>query len=231
MPDAQMTSGWCWRLLRDTPRRTTSALLMHRLHVSSLRQEGAVFEVDQFVSDCCAAFAEDASHKAVREVVARAVSDPGAVVRGVGEPRRAAIQTLFHSKTLTILNVVWAPMMTVMPHNHRMWAVIGIYTGREDNIFWRRVHGSPNKIEAAGAKALCETDAEPLGFDIIHSVLNPIDRLTGAIHVYGGDFFGAERSEWDSATLLEHSSDGEKTRRVFEEANARYEAGKRLFGN
>jgi len=27
--------------------------------------------------------------------------------------------------------------MTIMPHNHRMWAVIGIYTGREDNIFWR----------------------------------------------------------------------------------------------
>jgi len=27
--------------------------------------------------------------------------------------------------------------MTIMPDNHRMWAVIGIYTGREDNIFWR----------------------------------------------------------------------------------------------
>ena len=27
------------------------------------------------------------------------------------------------------------------------------------------------------------------GADIIHSVTNPIPRLTGAIHVYGGDFF------------------------------------------
>jgi predicted metal-dependent enzyme (double-stranded beta helix superfamily) len=35
------------------------------------------------------------------------------------------------------------------------------------------------------------------GDNIIHSVTNPIPRLTGAIHVYGGDFFGAERSEWD----------------------------------
>jgi hypothetical protein len=26
---------------------------------------------------------------------------------------------------------------------------------------------------------------------------------TGAIHVYGGDFFGAERSEWDPETLKE----------------------------
>jgi predicted metal-dependent enzyme (double-stranded beta helix superfamily) len=71
-------------------------------------------------------------------------------------------------------------------------------------------------------------DAEPLGADIIHSVINPIDKLTGAIHIYGGDFFAAERSEWDSLTLEEHQSDGERARRVFEEANARYEATKHL---
>src|SRR5499427_3461793 len=190
-----------------------------------------MFDVDQFVADCRAAFGEDTTHKAVREVLARAVSDPAAVLRGLGEPKRAEIQKLFHSDRLTILNVVWAPLMTVMPHNHRMWAVIGIYTGREDNIFWRRVPGAPNKVEAAGAKALCEQDAVPLGADIIHSVTNPIDRLTGAIHVYGGDFFGTERSEWDSLTLSEHRSDGEKTRRVFEEANARFEASKRFLAS
>src|SRR5262245_26377953 len=185
-----------------------------------------MFEVDQFVADCRAAFAEDTTHKAVREILARAVSDPAAVFKGLGEPKRAEVQPLFHSDRLTILNVIWAPMMTVMPHNHRMWAVIGIYTGREDNIFWRRVRGTTNTIEAVGAKALCEADAEPLGTDIIHSVLNPIDRLTGAIHIYGGDFFAAERSEWDSLTLEEHLSDGERTRRVFEEANARFDATK-----
>ena len=187
-----------------------------------------MFETQRFVADCRAAFAEDPTHKTVREVLARAVSDPGAVLSGLGEPTRAQIQKLFQSDALTILNVVWAPGMMVMPHNHRMWAVIGIYTGREDNVFWRRVKGTPNKIEAAGAKALCEGDAQPLGSDIIHSVINPIDKLTGAIHIYGGDFFAAERSEWDSLTLLEHHSDGERTRRVFEEANPRYEALKSI---
>jgi predicted metal-dependent enzyme (double-stranded beta helix superfamily) len=189
-----------------------------------------MFEVERFVADCRAAFAEDVTHKAVREVLARAVSDPGAVLKALGEPKRAEVEKLFHSDRLTILKVVWAPMMSVMPHNHRMWAVIGIYTGREDNIFWRRDRGSPNKIEAVGAKALSEADAEPLGTDIIHSVLNPINRLTGAIHIYGGDFFGAERSEWDSMTLQEHRSDGERVRRTFEEANARYEATRQLLG-
>jgi hypothetical protein len=56
------------------------------------------------------------------------------------------------------------------------------------------------------------------GRDIIHSVTNPINQLTGAIHVYGGDFFGTERSEWDWLTLREHSFDGEQARRVFEPA-------------
>jgi predicted metal-dependent enzyme (double-stranded beta helix superfamily) len=186
-----------------------------------------MFEVEQFVADCRAAFAEDTSHKAIREVLARAMSDPSAVLKGLGEPKRAEIRKLFHSDSLTIINVVWAPKMMVMPHNHRMWAVIGIYTGREDNIFWRRIRGTSNKIEAVGAKELCEMDAEPLGTDIIHSVINPIERLTGAIHIYGGDFFGAERSEWDSLTLQEHRSDGERTQRMFEEANARFEANQR----
>jgi len=43
-----------------------------------------MFEVDQFVADCRAAFAEDTTHKAVREVLARAVSDPAAVLNGFG---------------------------------------------------------------------------------------------------------------------------------------------------
>jgi hypothetical protein len=37
-------------------------------------------------------------------------------------------------------------------------------------------------------------------------------------------FLAAERNEWDSLTLLEHRTDRERTRRVFEEANVRYKA-------
>src|SRR5262249_26033314 len=151
-------------------------------------------------------------------VAARAVSEPAQVLKGLGEPERAGVQTLYRSDTLTILNVIWGPRMTVMPHNHQMWAVIGVYTGREDNIFWRRLPSG--KGEAAGARARCEKDAEPLGHNIIHSVTNPIGRLTGAIHVYGGDFFGTPRSEWDAETLLEQRFDVEKNLRLFEESNA-----------
>lgn len=175
--------------------------------------------LEQLIADCRAARAADPTHKAVREVLARAVSEPARILAALGEPSRAGIQTLYHAPELTILNVVWAPRMTIFPHNHRMWALIGIYTGREDNIFWRRLPGG--RIEAAGAQSLCESDAAPLGADIIHSVTNPIARLTGAIHVYGGDFFAVERSEWDPETLTEQRYDAAKTLRYFEEENAR----------
>jgi predicted metal-dependent enzyme (double-stranded beta helix superfamily) len=185
-----------------------------------------VFDLDQFVFDCRAALQREPAQQAVREVVARAVVEPLAVLRTLGEPTRGGIFVLHQSPELTILNVVWAPWMTLLPHNHQMWAVIGIYTGREDNMFWRRIRGGPGgKVEAVGARALCVGDAEPLGRDIIHSVTNPIPRLTGAIHVYGGDFFAVARSEWDPETLLEQPCEGAKMARRLEEANALFLQG------
>jgi predicted metal-dependent enzyme (double-stranded beta helix superfamily) len=185
-----------------------------------------MFDLDQFIADCRAALAEDASHKAVREVVARAVTDPTAVLKGLGEPRLAGVDPLYHAPDLTILNVVWGSMMTIMPHEHRLWAVIGVYTGAEDNMFWRRLGDASgrSRITAAGARSLRVGDAEPLGRDIVHSVTNPIPRLTGAIHVYGGDFFAVERSEWDPETLIERPYDVAKNMRLFHEANARHAA-------
>ncbi len=180
-----------------------------------------MFDPARFVADCRAAVAADPTHKGAREVVARAVADPAAVLAGLGEPRRAGIEPLYRADDLTVLNVVWGPGMTIMPHNHLMWAVIGIYTGREDNIFWRRIPEEAGRIEAAGAKSLGPGDAEPLGRDIIHTVTNPLPRLTGAIHVYGGDFFAVARSEWDPETLRERAFDLDGARRLFEDANVR----------
>src|SRR6266436_6740235 len=181
-----------------------------------------MFDLNYFIAECRAALVADPSHGLVREAVARAVSEPSSVLKGLGEPKRAEIQKLYHASDLTILNVIWGPMMTVMPHDHRMWAVIGVYTGREDNIFWRRLPDGSGRVEAAGARALCTGDAEPLGQNIIHSVTNPIPRLTGAIHVYGGDFFALGRSEWDPESLLEQPCNVDRILRQFEESNALY---------
>lgn len=178
-----------------------------------------MFDKDRFVQDCIEAVKY--GQAAVREVVRSAVSDPAAVIAELGEPEHAGITPLYRNSDLTIINFAWAPCMSLMPHNHQMFAVIGIYSGREDNVFWKR---NENTIEAAGAKSLGVGDVATLGRNIIHSVLNPIEKMTTAIHVYGGDFFdpAEARSEWDHETLTEAPWDIDKVKSRFKEAEERF---------
>ena len=181
-----------------------------------------MFEVDRFIDDCRTAMKDTDSLKAVQEVVAEAVADPARLIEVLGEPKLGTVNCLYRSEDLTIINPIWAPRMTIMPHNHNMAAVIGVYTGREDNIFWRRVKDDPDgHIEAAGADSLGPGKTVLLGKNIIHSVTNPTGRFASAIHVYRGNFYEEHRSEWDPEDLTEKDYDIEKNMALFEEANAR----------
>lgn len=177
------------------------------------------FDVERFIDDLQRANKE--GQHAVNEVLARAVSDPGRLLAGLGEPKSAGIDILHRSNAITVLNVIWAPLMVLLPHNHNMWASIGIYTGREDNIVWERTGSA---IEAKSAASLSEREVFALAQDGIHSVINPVRRLTGAIHIYGGDFFAPGRSEWDPDTLAERPFDMDGLRDRFREANERFES-------
>ena len=189
-----------------------------------------MFQKDRFIEDCKLAVGD--GQKAVRELVLEAVADPSGIVSELGEPTKPGVYPLYHEDDLTVINFVWAPCMTLLPHNHNMFAVIGIYSGREDNIFWRRIddgvgNGTGPRIEAAGADSLEPGQVATLGHDIIHSVANPITKLTSAIHVYGGDFFKPPepRSQWDHETLIEQPWDMDHTRAVFRQAEIRFDAG------
>ena len=177
-----------------------------------------MFNLDNFIENCESAVTNNETHLEIKEIVEKAVSDPESLMKAVGEPSKTGASPIFSSSKLTIVNVVWAPWVTIYPHNHNIWAVIGIYSGREDNIFWRRINeDKQGRIEAAGARSLCLGDVTPLGPDIIHSVNNPIPRNSGAIHIYGGDFFHVEnRSEWDPEDLTEHEYNAENVKNVLE---------------
>lgn len=182
-----------------------------------------MFDKDRFIDDCVKAVAD--GQAAIREIVAEAMSDTAGIVRAIGEPRHAGITPLYQSRELTILDLVWAPCMSLMPHNHRMFSVVGIYSGREDNIFWRRTGAT---IAAAGARSLGTGEVATLGREVIHSVLNPIGRMTCALHVYGGDFFnpGEPRSEWDHESLAERPWDIARVKSLFRETEARFNAAR-----
>ena len=154
----------------------------------------------------------------MREVLARAVADHAAVLSALRTPEQAGLDVLHRSPGLTIFAAKWAPQMSLIAHDHRMWALIGIYTGREDNILWRR---TAEGVEATGANVLFAGDVATLPADAIHSVTNPLPRFTAALHLYGGDFFAAARSQWNSETLAEEPSDGASIRAMFERENDR----------
>lgn len=176
------------------------------------------FDRERFVDDCVAASRDRDAQGAVREVLAHAVSGHAAVLSSLRPPQEAGLEVLHRSPTLTIFAAKWAPQMSLGAHDHRMWALIGIYTGREDNIFWRR---TPAGVEAHGANVLFAGDVASLAADAIHSVTNPLPRFTAGIHIYGGDFFATSRSQWDSETLAEQPSDGATISAMFERENER----------
>jgi predicted metal-dependent enzyme (double-stranded beta helix superfamily) len=181
-----------------------------------------VFDVDELIAGCREAIADTEPMLAVRDVLKERLEHPSTVGDAM-RPTRGGITLLHNADDLTILHAVWAPSMRLFPHEHRMWAVIGIYAGREDNAFYRRQ--GTTVTEAGAGKALHEGDVLVLGEDVVHSVANPLERLTGAIHVYGGDFVHRERSQWGPGPLEERPYDMASIEAEFEAANRRWLEG------
>jgi hypothetical protein len=157
--------------------------------------EKDLVEMQKFIEDCIAANKESNPQEAVKEVLTKGISDPSAMLKAIGEPTEAGLKVFLRSKDLTN---------------------IGIYTGREDNILWER---KKNGLEANNAKCLFAGDIAVLNTNAIHSVTNPLQRFTGGLHIYGGDFFATERSQWDPETLKEEPSNGDVIRDIFRKAN------------
>ena len=178
-----------------------------------------MLNLDNFISDCRAALTQPTPELAIKEILARAVANPSEVEAALGTPSQANITPLHHDRDLTILNIVWTPGMAAYPHDHRMWALIGLYGGREDNTFYRR---SSAGLQAAGGTQLEIGDTALFGESIIHSVVNPLRVFTGAIHIYGGDFFDTPRSDWDPETLQERPYDVKRARKLIAHANERW---------
>jgi len=178
-----------------------------------------VVTVDEIVARCGEALKEHTPSLAVRDVLAELVSARAELQDALGPVSRGGITTLHNDADLTVLHVAWTPGMTLYPHEHRMWAVIGMYGGQEDNAFFRRARSG---LEVAGGRELPAGEVLVLGDDVIHSVSNARKDFAVALHVYGGDFFSVERSEWDPETFEERPRDLERTQRLFDEANARW---------
>lgn len=182
-----------------------------------------MFDVDQLIADCQSALVETEPRRAIKEVLDRALSRPGEVAEALA-PEEGGLTMLHQADDLTVIHVVWAPGMELYPHDHRMWAAIGIYTGQEDNAFYRRSGPAEPTLVESGGKTLTTGDTIVLGDNTIHGVSNPLRQLTAAIHVYGGDFVNQPRSQWGPGERLERPYDIADARQQFAAANEAWRA-------
>ena len=178
-------------------------------------------EIDDIVDRCRTAIGEHTPSLAVRDVVTELVSEPAALAAAIGPITEGGIRRLYRSSELTVLHIAWTPGMRLNPHNHAMFAVVGLYGGQEDNAYFRR---SRHGLQSTGGRSLVAREVLVLGEDAIHAVANPKPEYAVALHVYGGDFFDAQRSEWDEETFEERPRDLEGTMRRFAAANAAWAA-------
>ena len=167
---------------------------------------------------CLAASRGPGGAAQVGEVLRSAISRPEELDVALGPITAAGETTLFSSADLTVARLVWAPGMVMYPHDHRMWAVIGVYRGAERNLLHRRLGAG---LATAGVLDVGAGEIALLESDVIHSVVNPLDGLSAALHVFGGDFIHQPRSEWDWETLTERPYDDAHVQRLFADANAR----------
>lgn len=116
------------------------------------------------------------------------------------DPNR--FQVLLDEPGLTVLHVVVGAGFTSPPHDHRTWAVIGVYSGQEDNSFYKLV-GDSRAIEPAGGRSVGEGEILTLGIDAIHRIANPRRDPLIALHVYGRNVLNIDRSAWDPVTMRE----------------------------
>lgn len=172
--------------------------------------------LEDLVEQCLSASRGPGGAGAVGEVVRAVTSRPDDLDAVLGPVTAAGETTLFSSPELTIARLVWAPRMVMYPHDHRMWTVIGVYRGAERNVLHRR---SGNTLATAGIVEIGAGEIALLDADVIHSVVNPLEDLSAAIHVFGGDFVHQPRSEWDWQTLTERPYDDEHVQRLFDAAN------------
>ncbi|MEL7539882.1 MAG: hypothetical protein AAGJ51_03180 [Pseudomonadota bacterium] len=110
---------------------------------------------------------------------------------------RGDFSVIYRDDALTMMNIIWPPGIITEPHNHNSWAVIGIYQGREDNLLWAR---DGDGIKPVGALTLSAGDTHTMTRDDIHTAFNPSQSMTGAIHIYEGDFLTTPKREWDPVT-------------------------------
>ena len=160
--------------------------------------------LDGFIESCRTALKSSHSRQTLEKILAEVLRDPSLVNRLFEHIRiptdfdRATIKdvTLYADNTLTITKPLLPPRCNYSPHNHAAWAIVGVYDGEEENIFFQEQEDG-NLIETH-RRHLKAGEVLFMDESTIHSVSNPLNRMSYGIHIYGANLISnwAERNVW-----------------------------------
>jgi predicted metal-dependent enzyme (double-stranded beta helix superfamily) len=155
--------------------------------------------LDSFVADCLAIVDQPDAGDRVAAALQPLVADPARLTAEIDarRPEGGGAVIVHRSDELTVLGLDVAAGFVSPAHNHTIWAVVGIYDGNEDNVFYRR---TPGGIEETGRAVLHTGECLALPSDAVHRIANSGGATMKALHVYGGDLFATSRSQWDDET-------------------------------
>ncbi len=151
-------------------------------------------DVRELIDACRDAAGGDEPTRDVSELVGAFLHQPS-LPSLLGDADRSTYEALYRGQDILVLHGVVPPTPApVAPHDHRMWAVIGVYQGLEHNELFVRADGGG--LDTVDRFTIGAGQVRTLDPSTIHSVQARGDRYLGAIHVYGGDLFGTPRSRW-----------------------------------
>jgi predicted metal-dependent enzyme (double-stranded beta helix superfamily) len=166
-----------------------------------------------FVAECRAALRRSPVLPVLREIVQAAVRDPALHRELVPEQPVLRITVWTEEPRLCVAVLLSPPGFVFPPHEHLMPSVVGVFSGVEENVYYRR---AARGLEEIGRRRVHAGEAVAHEEDVIHGISNSANDTLGALHVYAGDFFGKPRSEWSPDLLSEHPYDLARVRRLID---------------
>jgi predicted metal-dependent enzyme (double-stranded beta helix superfamily) len=177
-------------------------------------------QVEELIEGCRGAVTTQDPVTAVMEVLGAFLHQRN-LEHQLGTADRSTYDALYRGNDLLVLHGVVPPTpKPVDPHDHRMWAVVGVYHGREDNQLFARTDDAA--LEPTERFSLSAGELRPLDPSTVHSVQASGGGYLGAVHVYGGDLFGTPRSTWRNG--VERPTDESALPAFFRSVRAREDA-------
>lgn len=175
-----------------------------------------MFDLPSFIAECDAAVAPKtgdpispdaavAAVTAVERLLRQAIEHPdaldAAVRRHLGDYDRAPLAVVHQSPHLMVQRIRWPGRANIPAHDHSTWAISAVYRGNEHNVLWHPAgpeHDALATIEHDTKRVVAAGDLLTMDVDGIHSIYNPGDEGSWALHVYGADLMASKHNEWDA---------------------------------